>query len=50
MNGIDDLIKKYGKAKVQTYLKQLASPPSMLEDKLHGYFHGTPTGEPSPQA
>lgn len=45
LDGIQTLVKQYGAAAVQAYLKQLASP-GMVKSKLHGYFKDTPTAEP----
>jgi hypothetical protein len=45
MNGVRDLVKKFGTPVTQAYLKKLASPASMIREKLHGYFDGEPTPE-----
>jgi hypothetical protein len=42
---IHALLKKYGAATVQAYLRKLASPPSMIKAKLQGRFD-KPTADP----
>lgn len=45
INGINDLVKNYGAARVQTYLEEVASPPSKVKAMLHGYFVNGPQAE-----
>lgn len=49
-DAINEQIEKYGAARVQAYLKKLASPPSKIKAKLRGWFGGKPTATPPPSS